>query len=773
MVGEADILVGIYGFRYGYIPRGEHISVTEMEFQAARSLGKEILVYVKAMDSREPAMGDFLRRVEEFERGLFRRPPFKTTEELAVGVKTDLLDLLQGPRFHLYTFKEYVRRLSDWTLKYWESSWGGRYTELSVKSLDFALRARRRGTAEAGTFHVSQVMEQNRNVLIVGEAGSGKTTALLHLLKVQAERVMKNETSKVPVFVPLNAWTEDNNLESLILASLSSLGKHLDQERLRAYLEEGRFMLAFDGINEIPARRRAKDGERDLGTFVKENAINHIVVTTRPIGYNPKMFETWPIYEILSLDRDSIRDFSIQYLGDQRGRQLFHRLGGNDDSEWQRPHSLITLARNPLFLWMFIETNDWPEELANDKATLIKRFVDYILQTREQGKASQYSGLAKKSLLRALAFEMNERGEVVRVNQEKGLRVFSAAADNLMKQKLLDSSTTVPSLVKEICANGLITLENETSIYWTHQVFQEFFGALELAARFDAGMVIGKQLNSADWKESVVMAASIDENPEQYINEVMSGWRGLIGLFFFENPRALLAINCVSETRLWHDESLRTRTISIARSRIASGLNQRLMDFGETVLGSAAKPFSGFVLRIAQRPIRSYYVLGPILWLLGVTREPRSVPLLARNLMNSDRVIRWVSADALRRLKDRRSLNDLIQALADFDGDVRWQAIQAIINIGDPRAAIAVAPLLNHPDPNTRWAAAFALGKIGNEANLASLENLQSSDHTLVWWGETVSQAAGQAITEIHGRLSHRGSSSPPTSGDMLGRVYG
>ena len=52
MVDEADIYIGIYGQRYGTVPQGHDISITEMEFNRAVERGLPILVF--AMHAQHP-----------------------------------------------------------------------------------------------------------------------------------------------------------------------------------------------------------------------------------------------------------------------------------------------------------------------------------------------------------------------------------------------------------------------------------------------------------------------------------------------------------------------------------------------------------------------------------------------------------------------------------------------------------------------------------------------------------------------------------------------
>jgi hypothetical protein len=268
------------------------------------------------------------------------------------------------------------------------------------------------------------------------------------------------------------------------------------------------------------------------------------------------------------------------------------------------------------------------------------------------------------------------------------------------------------------------------------------------------------------------MAASLTYKPEQYVNEVMNGWRGWIGLIYFENPRALLAINCVNETHLWNDEELKKKIIPIAQTRISRGVNQKFMQIGGAIVNYLGRPFSSLLLYLAAMQFESYYILGPILWSLGEMRISKATPILLTKLKNQNRTIRWVAADALRKLQMSSAIDGLIEALGDYDGDVRWVVIQALINVGDTTASSALVTLLNHPDPATRWAVSFALGKIGTTAHLIDLEAIRKTDHTPVWWGETVSQAADNAIKEIQERHIQQGQNLSSVTGDMTKRIY-
>src|SRR5436853_592668 len=43
---ESDFFVGVYAHRYGYVPEGDNLSITEAEYDAATSAGLPRLIYI-------------------------------------------------------------------------------------------------------------------------------------------------------------------------------------------------------------------------------------------------------------------------------------------------------------------------------------------------------------------------------------------------------------------------------------------------------------------------------------------------------------------------------------------------------------------------------------------------------------------------------------------------------------------------------------------------------------------------------------------------------
>lgn len=99
---------------------------------------------------------------------------------------------------------------------------------------------------------------------------------------------------------------------------------------------------------------------------------------------------------------------------------------------------------------------------------------------------------------------------------------------------------------------------------------------------------------------------------------------------------------------------------------------------------------------------------------LGNIGDSRAVPILTRQLRDSDAFVRLSAIDALGKIGDRAATQALIRKLKAPEDFVRGAAADALGEIGDERAVPALARALDDPDWSVRDSAAGALGEIGD-----------------------------------------------------------
>lgn len=96
-IDRSDLFVGIYAHRYGYIPEGSNISITESEFQYAKKKEKAIFCFIvdeyhpwpPPMIDSEPSRTK-LARLKDALRTQYVRETFTTPQDLASKVATSV-----------------------------------------------------------------------------------------------------------------------------------------------------------------------------------------------------------------------------------------------------------------------------------------------------------------------------------------------------------------------------------------------------------------------------------------------------------------------------------------------------------------------------------------------------------------------------------------------------------------------------------------------------------------------------------------------------------
>jgi hypothetical protein len=118
-VRECDLFIGIYAYRYGYVPEGDDKSITEQEYDLARELGKRCLCYVASEslkpevieedESKQQRLAAFKQRIDvELVRTVFDSPG-----DLREKVGDDINRLLRGDPLG-YSHQDVQERWLKW-----------------------------------------------------------------------------------------------------------------------------------------------------------------------------------------------------------------------------------------------------------------------------------------------------------------------------------------------------------------------------------------------------------------------------------------------------------------------------------------------------------------------------------------------------------------------------------------------------------------------------------------------------------------------------------
>ena len=133
---------------------------------------------------------------------------------------------------------------------------------------------------EHNTIHTSSLNELisvSKYTLITGTAGSGKSTLIRHLFL----KTIKTQ-SHIPIFIELrNIGVTEQPLIDSMYDHLVDFNFDLEKEHFLRFLETGRFVVFFEGFDEIPPNTSDKLGGELIKLRDKYNE-NIFIVTSRP-----------------------------------------------------------------------------------------------------------------------------------------------------------------------------------------------------------------------------------------------------------------------------------------------------------------------------------------------------------------------------------------------------------------------------------------------------------------------------------------------------------
>lgn len=451
-------------------------------------------------------------------------------------------------------------------------------------------------------------LERYRCVVLLGDPGCGKTSALGHLAFE-----CSTHDHWLPITLSLGSFESSLSLEEFILSSWRNLldadpdeTRHLP-DHLRRYLESGRLILLFDGLNELPLERR-RERCVALRRFIDRwsPAGNRFVVSCRVLDYGEELSGLQRV-EILPLGDEQIRQFIAKELP-ENWRALWQALTEGPSSS----RRLLEMARNPYLLTVMIDVFDAHGELTRNRGELMRRFVGILIDwARAKSPAGEAidAGVAATALA-TVAFEMQRRsgfGTTVRTEDVKTVIPRRIDTDRGWRP-----AACHPDRLLEFAARARIieTPVDRKTLRFSHQLLQEFFAAQHLL-RLDPSRLASlwhwrwredelprwiRQENdfgplppppSTGWEETTILAAGMASANRSLLVQVL----GRV------NP--VLAVRCVLDGHAEVESDIRGALVDELRGAIADpGVALRVRIAAGEALGRLGDPRAGEMVAI-------------------------------------------------------------------------------------------------------------------------------------------------------------------------------
>ncbi len=321
---------------------------------------------------------------------------------------------------------------------------------------------------------------RERKIIVVGDAGMGKTTTLQFLASKDAEYLLNNfenldDFYTLPIFIELNMlFTENVHVENLVFEKLCAGLKIVAEDNIKRSLlsqyfeslsKKGFITIFFDGLNEIP-EIFVQSKRDEVRNFVQKYNKNSYVITSRREDYRGN-FSNIPMFALKEMDIEQIKLFLDKNAKNEDTRKKILEAIENKDV-------VFNFLQVPYLLMVLIRIVDDKKEIPKNKFDIFKEYVKSLYEI-EKGKNHNFPNDKIHLVLVKLATRIVEKlGNAANptLSDEQICRIFSETSRDLGFQNL-DSQRTLTT-VNEL---RILIKRGDRKYAFTHQFLLEYFAA--------------------------------------------------------------------------------------------------------------------------------------------------------------------------------------------------------------------------------------------------------------------------------------------------------
>jgi hypothetical protein len=588
-----------------------------------------------------------------------------------------------------------------------------------------------------------QAIKHHKRLMVVGEPGSGKSVFLRRLALAYAE----GELDHIPILLELHRLSELTNWLQTYLVDVLTRNDFPNAESfVQMGLENGFFILLFDGLDEVPTDQR-KRVVRHIKDLLDRYNNCRVIITCRTAVYHGE-FDNWvnQKLEIVEFSDQQIQSFLASWGDMPAGKSADHLIGNLRE----RPN-IMALARNPLLLTIIAYLyTDTPFVLPHSRAEFYDKSISELLEKwdQEKDKHNQYKASHKRLILQRLALFNQESAKAGSEDRRSiDLTTVLREIKTVLPSLTLQDEDAQPILDEIVERSGLmLAIDGGTKYQFTHLTLQEFFAAQalkdkepELLARF--------QQDPDIWLETIKLWCGLEHDSTHFI-EVIYAQNPLVGFECLADaqqisPGFVDKVLVEMQTRLRTDPTI-DGVISRAFATVAADPRPR----GQVLFANLSQMVVDTSLNFQRRLA--------VASILARTNLPQAAEVLAQHAE--------VMPDIRPHLVQMGDLAVLALTRQMTTGEV-WR-LDALYDIGTPQAAKKLAMLIwesSETAYHVAWRLAALLPKAGVEETLQQLTctPTQRQKERLGWIWAPFDEDSQSPLSVIAGRVAHLLHTSP------------
>ena len=288
-------------------------------------------------------------------------------------------------------------------------------------------------------------------VKLLGEAGTGKSTALRRIEYIMASQYKGKRSTPLPVYIELGGLADGENVILTRIASVMEVEPGIAED----FLKNGELCLLLDGYNEILDLALKRKVAKELDYIGREFLQTRIFLTDRAVSRAgiPTLQPARKLYLYPMTMEDRKKYFEKNCRDDACRQMILDRLEA-DPGYFEAMNTPLKLKQ---LLQVALHSRELPVDIVNE-------YIEYLME-REQDEKKDENIEYLPGFLQALAIleqeSMTERDALVQMAKCKNAFGFSLPDTRQCLKLSVDM--------------GLLVYEDKETLRFANREYQEYF----------------------------------------------------------------------------------------------------------------------------------------------------------------------------------------------------------------------------------------------------------------------------------------------------------